>query len=438
MADIRPFRGVRYNRDLSSDMACLICPPYDVISPELEEELYALSEHNFVRLEQGRMLPQDTDTDNRYTRSRAILERWLAEGVLKVDDKPAIYIHDQLFQSQGKKFCRRGIVAAVKLEEWQSGVIRPHEGTLRKAGGDRLSLLWALSANTSPIMAMYEDKGDRVAGLLASEAEAEPLINVDCPWGQGHRLWAVEDPSVIEEIRALLELQSLYIADGHHRYESALTYRRERRECCGATSGEEAFDFVAITLISLTDPGLEVLSPHRLVRGISKTALADLPAEIESLFSVEEIALDAPDSWERVGKLLADKGAGGVGLGLIGLGEGQLLWLTVRDFARTDGLMPYFHSDIYKRLAVSLIDHVILEEMLGLNVGQHEDDIAYCYDMKQAAARVADGEYQMAFLLSPIGTDVIKVVADAGERLPRKSTYFYPKLPAGLLLRRLD
>ncbi|GAI82690.1 unnamed protein product, partial [marine sediment metagenome] len=169
MAEIRPFRGVHYNQRLVTNLSAVICPPYDVIAPQMQQELYRRSEYNFVRVEHNRELPQDTAEDNRYTRSATTLEQWLEQGILRVDEVPAIYLHDHYFTYQGREYKRRGIIARVRLEEWDTMVVRPHEGTLDEPKSDRLSLLWALQANTSPILALFEDQGQRIAPLLATQ-----------------------------------------------------------------------------------------------------------------------------------------------------------------------------------------------------------------------------------------------------------------------------
>ena len=256
MAEIHPFRGVRYNQSLVKDLSTVICPPYDIITPQLQQELYHRSEYNFVRIEYGRELPQDTAMDNRYTRSAATLEQWLEQGVLMVDQAPAIYLHDHYFNYRGKEFRRRSITACVRLEEWDKMVIRPHEGTLAKPTNDRLSLLWACQANASPILALFEDQGQQVYSLLAAQEQSQPIISLSGANGERHNVWAITEPEVVGQICSSLAHQPLYIADGHHRYESALTYRRERRACSLPVSGDEAFNFVMMTLVDFSDPGL--------------------------------------------------------------------------------------------------------------------------------------------------------------------------------------
>ena len=436
MAEIRPFRGVRYNQELAKDLADVICPPYDIISPQGQQELYRRSQYNFVQVEFGRELPQDTATDNKYTRSAATLERWLEQGVLVVDEEPAIYLHDHYFQLKGKEYRRRGIVVCVRLEEWDRMVVRPHEGTLVEHKGDRLSLLWALQANTSPILALFEDQGQQVSSLLASPQPSQPIISFSGAGGERHEVWAITQAEVIDQICHSLTHQPLYIADGHHRYESALTFQREKRAASSAVSGDEASNFVMMTLVDFSDPGLFILPPHRLVGGISKAGLSQLTAKLESFFDIEELPLNMPDVWQQVDRLLASGEASQVKLALFGLDRDRLFLLTLRDFNAASRMMPYFHSELYKKLDVSVLDHVILEELLGLG-GGGEAVLDFSYEAQDAVNRVLEQEYQLAFLLRPLKAEVIKAVADADDRMPRKSTYFYPKAPAGLILHRL-
>jgi len=437
MAEIHPFYGVHYNQSLVTELSAVICPPYDIITPQTRQELYHRSEYNFVRLESSRELPQDTATDNKYTRSAATLEQWLEQGILRLEETPAIYLHDHYFTYQEKEHKRRGIMARIRLEEWDKMVVRPHEGTLTEPKSDRVSLLWALQANTSPILALFEDQGRQVASLVSAEEQNEPMISLNSADGERHYVWAITEPEVISQICRSLANQPLYIADGHHRYESALTYQREKLACSPSATPDDAFNFVMMTLVDFSDPGLIILPPHRLVRGISKATLHGLMAGLKSLFKIEELPLSTPGIWQQVEAFLTQEEASQDRLVIFGLAPGRLLVLTPRDFATARQMMPYFHCELYKRLGVSIVDHIILERLLGLGSGSEETILAYSYDQRDAVNMVLDQEYQLAILLSPVKAEVIKAIADAGDRMPRKSTYFYPKLPAGLVFYRL-
>jgi len=439
LAEIRAFKGVRYNQLLVKDLSRVICPPYDVISPELQRELYRRSEYNFVRLENCLELPQDTASENKFTRAAATLKRWLRDGVLEVDRAPAVYLHDHHFTHQGKRYRRRGITTLVKLEEWDKGVVRPHEGTLSRPKGERLNLLWALGANTSPILTLFEDERKEIASLLEAQAEKEPIIAISAG-GEGHRVWAITEDEAVHEIAAGLASKPVYIADGHHRYESALAYRREKGASRAPGSASEPFDFVMMTLVDFDDPGLLVLPPHRLLRGISKSALGQLRARLEAFFEIEERPLASTDVSRQINRLLGDGSGerGEVRLVLFGGPEEQggaekLLLLRLVDFTKIAPMMPYFHSELYQKLDVSIVDHVILGKLLGLDSGGETVALNYSYDKAEAVRLVREQEYQLAFLLSPVRPRVIRAVADVGDRMPKKSTYFYPKLPSGLV-----
>jgi uncharacterized protein (DUF1015 family) len=400
---------MRYNQSLVGDLAAVACPPYDVISPQKEQALYAASPYNFIRIEQGRQTPQDTPADNKYTRAAATLNKWLDDGVMLTDSAPAVYLHDHSFSCQGKSYRRRGIVVRVRLEEWDSMVIRPHEGTLAGPKSDRMNLLWELKANTSPVLSLYEDSRRQVASRLDQQAEGEPIISL-ASGGESHRVWAITDPEAISAIAGSLAPKPLYIADGHHRYETALVYRREQRTLSPSLAADDPRNYVMMTLVDFNDPGLIILPPHRLLRGLPSASLDGLMAKLDLFFEVDALPLDEDRVWPQVDELLEEA-------------AGQM--------------MPYFHSEAYKKLDVSVVDHVILEELLAMS-SDEVSGIDYNYDRQDAVGRVAAGEYQLAFILKPVSAAVIKDIADAGDRMPRKSTYFYPKLPSGLLINRLQ
>ena len=314
-------------------------------------------------------------------------------------------------------------------------VVRPHEGTLAEPKSNRISLLWALQANTSPILALFEDQNGQVSSLLATQSQGEPMLEISTDTGEGHHLWAINEPEAVSQICRSLAHQPLYIADGHHRYESALAYQRERRTYSSSVLGEEPFDFVMMTLVDFSDPGLVILPAHRLVRGMPKSALDGLNVRLRTFFEVEELPLNMAGIGQQINDLLAEE-TNEVKLILYGLTKEHLFMLRLNDFSAVSQMMPHFHSELYKRLDVSIVDHVILEELLGLSHDMAGVSLDYSYDGLDAVNRVLDQEYQLAFILSPMKPEVIKAIADNGDRMPRKSTYFYPKVPSGLVSHR--
>jgi uncharacterized protein (DUF1015 family) len=435
MAEIYPFRGIRYNPSIVKDLSSVVCPPYDIITPQLEQELYNRSQYNFIRIEHNQRLPQDSLLDNKYTRSAAILDEWLKQKVLISDETPAIYIHDHYFSYQGKGCRRRGLIARVRLEEWHKNIIRPHEGTLAEPKDDRVSLLWALRANTSSVLALFEDQTRQVSSLFTANGLGKPVISINKSSEERHNVWAITEPRIINRIYDFFAEKPLYIADGHHRYESALIYQREQHTLSSTSSENKAFNFVMMTLVDFADPGLVILPPYRLLRGLSPSKMANLMTKLQSFFDIEELSLNMPGVWQTVDDILLK--ANKTRLVLYGLVAEKLLVLSLRDSDAAKKMMPYFHSELYKELDVSVVDHVILEELLGLSGSEDEAKISYNYDIKETVSRVLAHEYQLALILRPIKAEVIKAVADVSDRMPRKSTYFYPKLPSGLVLNRL-
>jgi uncharacterized protein (DUF1015 family) len=432
LADIRPFHGVHYNPAKIKDIAKVICPPYDIIPPQLQQELHQRSEYNFIRIEYGLESTHDNPTDNKYTRAASAMNDWLKKTILTADEKPCIYIDEHSFTHQGKTWKRRSINAVVKLEDWNKMIIRPHEGTLAKAKSDRLNMLWTLQANTSPIMVLYEDTHGDISGMIGKQMKKKPLFNVDKIDGEGHKLWAVSDEDFISKLRTSLADQPFYIADGHHRYESALNFQREKRSTSDNNKKEEPYDFVMMTLLDMADPGLVILPAHRMVSGLSASSIDSLASRLETFFIVEEAAINTHNLKAQLAGLLSDN-KNGSRIVLCGLKKDKLLALTLREPESVKSMFPAFHSDIYQTLDVSIVDHVILEELLDISQDKMGSFLNWVHDPVTAVEKVLAGEYQLGIIVNPIKPEVIKAIADKSDRMPKKSTYFYPKVPAGLI-----
>lgn len=422
MAEIHPFRGIRYNQQLIGNIGAVICPPYDVITPEEQKAYYERSEYNAIRLEYGMKLPEDTSKDNKHNRAAATFTQWLREGVLHRDNFPALYIHEQHFSYKGVRKKRLGFIACVRLEPWENKIINPHEDTVAGIKSDRLELMRACNTNFSPILALYDDPGQKIAQLLSVQTRKRLLTEFTAN-SESHRVWMVTEPEFIQRVSHFLASKPLYIADGHHRYETALTYQRERKRQASSVTGEESFNFIMMTLVSFSDPGLMVLPVHRLIRGISPSVLAGLKGRLEEFFKVESVAsspFELPLS--------------GGSISFFGLEPGQVTILRLRPEVTLSQIMPKDRSEVYCNLDVSLFQHLIVEKLMG-NLA--EGSISYTPSVEDALRRVEEGEYQLAFLLSPVSADKIKAIADANDRMPGKSTYFYPKLPTGLVINSL-
>jgi len=258
MAEICPFRRIRYNQGIVKDLAKVICPPYDVIAPEQQRIYYKMSDYNAIRLEHAIEQPGDNATDNKYSRAAVTFQQWLKEGVLQVEGQPAFYMHDHYFAHLEEKKKRRGLIARVGLVPWGDGIY-PHEETFSKAKSDRLQIIRACQANFSSVLALYQDSGGEVVKILSEASQDKPVMEVACS-DEGHVVWTVTKPKFVQRISELLVAQPLYIADGHHRYETALAYQQERARKLPYVTGKEAFNYVIVTLVDFSDPGLIILS----------------------------------------------------------------------------------------------------------------------------------------------------------------------------------
>ncbi len=414
-------------------LAKAICPPYDIITPQLQQELYQRSDYNFVRIEWGKEQPQDKDTFNKYTRASATLKSWLEQKILVADENPSLYLDEHVFAYQGKTRRRYNLYCLVRLEDWSKMVVRPHEGTLAKAKSDRLTMLWTLQTNTSPILALYEDTSGAIATLLAAQTHHKPVLTAAKLNEESHRIWSLTDDNVIKRVIASLASQPLYIADGHHRYESALNYQRERRSTALQGVMEAPYDFVMMTLVDIADSGLVILPAHRLVRGLPQAALDDLLTRLKAFFIILEYPINKKNINLQISSLLM---GAETRLIISGLKPGKLQVLSVRAPEIIRPMFPAFHSEIYQQLDVSIVDHVILEELLGLTHERAAACLDYNHDAAESVAKVMDGEYQLGIIVNPVKPEAIKAIADSGDRMPHKSTYFYPKAPAGIVLYR--
>lgn len=425
--EVSPFQGIRYNRRIAGDLAQVICPPYDVITPEQQKLYYEESSYNAIRLEFP-IESQETTVDH-YQRAAIIFQQWLEQGILQLDSVASFYLHDHRFEYSGEKRTRRGLIARVKLEPWGSGIY-PHEETFPKAKGDRLQLMRACQANFSPLLSLYHDSQQKISAILSRITQEEPLMSLHSKpsnfsgFTEAHTIWAITEPAINRELSQFLSSQPLYIADGHHRYETALTYQQERVKEQPVTD-KEAFNYVMLELVDFSDPGLVVLPLHRLVRGIEPSALEGLEDQLRNFFVLDSVPLKAGDC-----QLPTDSC-----LGILGLQPGSLVLLRRRRDILLDAMLPGNRSRAYREFDVSILNHIILGKIMGLT---QKEDISHTVDFIEAHQHIKEGKYQLAFVLNPPQPEMVKAVADAKERMPGKSTYFYPKLPAGLVINPLD
>ncbi len=429
MADVRPLRALRYD-PAHVDPAAAIAPPYDVISAFQQDELYNRSPYNVVRVEYGRELVGDDPSSNRYTRANAELRAWQGSGVLIRDAVPAVYHYRLTFDWASRTYERSHYLAVVRLEEWAKGVIRPHERTLSGPKADRLSLLRSTRTQISPVYCLYRDRhqGSEGSGAL-------PLYDLSAD-GQRHVLSAITDASAIDSLRTRFASADFYIADGHHRYETALAFRDECRAGRSAWTGDEPENFVLMAMTDAADPGLLVLPTHRLLH---RAVPGDALSRLRNWFEVLEVrADDGAASHERA---LREASIGGdTSFVALGLERDRAHLLRLRDRASVERLMPAMESTAWKRLDVNVLQFTVLDQIFGIDdaglaAGRA---VSYTQSADDAVRAIEAGDASCGFLLAATPVEQIIAVSDAGGRMPQKSTFFHPKLPTGLVLNPLD
>jgi len=429
VVDFRPLRGLRFDPDVVGDIGSVLAPPFDVIGAEEQAALHQRSRYNVIRLELAQRRAGEPPDEERYRRAAVALEDWQAAGVLVRETDPAFYVYVQEFERGGRRYRRTALLGRLRLEPWEAGIVRPHEETMRAPKEDRLQLLRHLHTNVSPVFATLR------AGH-ALPAGGDPLFDARTPDGGRHRLNAIVAPQVIEAIAAGMQAEPAYILDGHHRYETALAYRDECRARASAWTGEEPENFVLAALTTADDPGLLLLPTHRLVRPPSLPP--DLLQRLGRFFDIEDVT---PKSYDGTALLrllarLSAAEAAGTAFGALGLEEGRLHLLKLRDAGAVRSLMPA-RSHIWQSLDASVFEHAVLRETLGMQPDA-PGALDYTDDAAHALREVESGRWPLAFLLNATRIDQMLAVADAGERMPAKSTYFYPKLATGLVLNVLD
>ncbi|MCL6611828.1 MAG: DUF1015 domain-containing protein [Peptococcaceae bacterium] len=446
MAAIIPFRGIRYNPEKVKNLADVVTPPYDVIDHAAQERYYRKHPYNIIRLEYGKVNEGDGPGGNRYTRAAAHFSQWMGEDVLVREKTPALYLYDQEFAAAGRKKVRSGFICAVKIEPYERGVVLPHEETLPKHKADRLELMRACRANFSPIFGLYADPEMAVTGALRQAAgRREPDAAFTDENGEIHRLWVISDGETVRSVQRTMAEKRIFIADGHHRYETAMNYRAER--AAAGDTGTEAYNYVMMTLVNLYDPGLVILPTHRLVRNVDQGDISALPQRLLENFRLEEFRLSPQrENFKEFLDLLAGRGADPAGRWkhrhVFGIytGGGKLFLASLKNEDGLAELMPQGKSPAWQGLDVSVLHCLIVEKHLGIGpeLLAKGDHVTYTREEEGALAAVDSGEYQLALFLNPTMVEEVTEVAANTEKMPQKSTFFYPKMITGLVINPLD
>lgn len=445
MPTIEPFRGLRYDLGHVGSLSDVICPPYDVISPEFQDQLYKRHPCNYIRIELNRDEPGDSEQSNRYSRAAKYLRQWRQEGVLQQEPDAALYVYHQTFTEGGVEFTRRGFLARVRLERFGEGKIYPHEETHASAKQDRLLLTRATKCNPSPIFGLYPDpQNEALEVLTAATAGQQPLTATD-QLGVVHRLWPVTNLSVINRVGAILGPKPTFIADGHHRYETACNYREEQATASGGLHPNHPANYTLMMLVSMNDPGMIVLPTHRLFRGMPEMTSQELTAKLSSCFTCNPGG-KGPEKVKAIWKEIEESGE-----------QGRLAFYTAKDdfwtvcevsdagvnrMAQLSG----DHSVDWQGLGVALLHRLVMETLLGATnlpkpMYVHSVD-EVIHGLKEGDTKGRDatgqegsgGKFNLAALVMPATVDHVRAISEHGERMPAKSTYFYPKLLSGLVI----
>jgi len=439
MADIRPFRAVRYNPEVAGELGQLVTQPYDKISGEMQSRYYDANPHNLVRVILGRKNPGDSAVENVYTRAAGDLKRWIEAGVLKSDAAPAIYAYDQEYAVPGQPVVvrlRRGFIALARIEDYAAGVVHRHEETLAGPKADRLELLKATRAHCEQLFMLYSDPAGEIEGAIDQAAPSAPDVVKD-EYGTRHSIRKVDDARAIGAITAAMRAKTLVIADGHHRYETAMAYR----DYCRAQGlASERSDYVMMTFVRKESEGLSILPTHRVVHSLVGFDWNGFLSNANRYFEVHAVpATGDPAGWAaRFAPMLEASGRSAPALGVYG-GRGRLALLKLRGGLNLAESLPDVAEGL-RRLDVILLHRLVIEQLLGIDrqAVREEKNLHYVRGCPEALAQVDHGKAQLCFLMNPTTIDQVWENALARHPLPQKSTDFYPKMLSGLAMYWLD
>ncbi|MCL2636896.1 MAG: DUF1015 domain-containing protein [Oscillospiraceae bacterium] len=424
MAEIKVFRGLRYT-EKAGEIGTLCCPPYDIISKEQSKIYHSANPYNVIKLELPRSLSDDPAVDV-YAKSGEYLRAWLADGILKNDEADSIYIYQMDFEIGGESKSVTGFIPLVKVEDISKGIILPHEETLSKDKSDRFNLMESTGCNFSQIYSLYIDESGEIRAMLAQVQKTAPTSEFTDGDGVTHKLWAVSEKNICEKITALMADKKLYIADGHHRYETALKYRDEH-------SGQGSADFVPMMLVDMADDGLVILPTHRIVRDLEKFDKAEIINKCEQYFGIT-LNLNRAESETALSKAFAN----GEKAFVLYSGGGDFTFLKLKDINVMKEFMPE-KGDGLRKLDVSILHTLVLERIFGIDKENmaNQINLTYTRSTDEAVSAVDAGKGNCTFLLNPCEISEIGDVVSAGEKMPQKSTYFYPKLTTGLVMNQI-
>jgi len=446
--DVRPFRALHYDPAVVSDIGLCLTQPYDVISPSQQESYYGQHPHNVIRLILGKIGAGDNDADNRYTRARDLLGEWRKNGILRFTARPSFWVYEQEFDFPeiGRRKVK-GFIGAVRLRDYEERRVLPHEKVIKGPLEDRIRLTETTSTQFEYIWSLYQDKAYIIDNILDAQEAQAPIIDfteqppgapAGSRGGVRHRMWRLTDPESCEIVRRTMKRAKIYIADGHHRYQTMLTIRDRMRARYPEAGPDAPWEFIMMFLVNSEHEGLTILPTHRMLHGIRVESLYNLGAAIFEHFHVKKYAFKDGNEAEARRRWLRDLrsvSAGEHKFGAYILNTTGYYLLTLRDEEAYEELVRLDFSSEWKLLDVNILNTLILEEILGITEEQLSlaTGISYTKDVEEALQKVQTGEIQVALILNPTALSDVLVIADNNERMPRKSTHFYPKPVSGLV-----
>ena len=434
MANVKPFRGLRYDTNKVGPLSGVTTPPYDIISPQ-EQDMYCKKHKNsIIHLELGKTYDTDTENNNRYTRARDYLNQWMAEGILKFEDEPAYYLYEEVFSlPDGSAKSLKGLISAVELVPFSEKIVLPHEETLSKAKADRFQLMDATHANFSPIYFLYMDEKKTVNRIIHEVSKEKPEESFQSADGITHNLWIIKDKALLTQIENAFKDKQLFIADGHHRYETALNFRDKLKRETPGFDESHGGNFILAFAVEMDDPGLVVLPTHRILQNLDGFDEQKTVDALQANFSVKKINAQNPaKDAEMALKNVCDETAFA-----FYTGKDYFYLLELKNNEAMKKALPA-RSDAYRGLDVSVLHTLILDGLFGIDTENmaNQKNLIYTKFADEAIDSVKQGKAQCSFLLNATKVQQIKEVSLLNEKMPQKSTYFYPKLITGLVINK--
>jgi uncharacterized protein (DUF1015 family) len=440
MAVVAPFRALRYNPNPVGDLGRVITPPYDIISPAEQEAFYALHPYNVIRLELGKTTAEDTEENNAHTRAARYLAQWRRDGVLIREAQPAFFPYELDYpMGEGRK-TRKGFFGLLRLEEFGAGCVRPHERTFQKVKDERLALMVRCRAHLSPIFVLFSDPEGRVCDVLFDRSGREQVAQCADTRGGEHRLYRVTDPGRVRRVHELMVGKDIFIADGHHRYETALNYRRLQMQQNPDAPKEAPFHYVLTYFCPMEDDGLVVLPTHRLLPRVAFSPAKEFLDKGRPFFQALSFPMSDAGRSAWTASLETFRARRETAIGFVHKG-GEVFWVLKMEPSATRAfLAEKGFPNVLQDLDVVVVDHLLLRGLLGLDDTYLSDaeNIRFCHDRDEALHAVLHGDAALGFFVNPTRVDQVRDVARAGLIMPHKATYFYPKVFSGLVMHPMD